>query len=224
MTCFEAESRSGVVPVLPLPGVCLLPGELMPLLIFEERHRLLLAHALAGERLIGVACSLAGRGGNHVGAPEVLPHFGVGRIDAHSPLPDGRAEVVLRGVARVRLLEFVREAPFPLARVEDLPEVVSDGCALEKLSQEVQSILQALAADPRAPCHALLPIGSSLEELPGRLAGLLRYAPATRRRLFAADDLVERLGLVLDELRESERLRPPARALEQNRTSNLNRN
>ncbi|MBI4878447.1 MAG: LON peptidase substrate-binding domain-containing protein [Planctomycetes bacterium] len=224
MTCFEAESRTGVVPVLPLPGACLLPGELFPLYIYEERHRLLLAHALTGERLIGVACFRAGLGRNPIGAPDVLPHLGVGRIDARSYLPDGRAEVVLRGVARVRLLEFVRATPFPLARVEDLPEVISDERALEKVSQEVLSILRALAADPRSPCHALLPIGSSLAELPGRLAGLLRYPPETRRRILAANDLVARLGIVLDELRDSERLRPPARAQERGGTFNLNRN
>ena len=43
------------IPLFPLPGVVLLPGTMLPLHIFEPRYRAMVADALAGDRMIGMA-------------------------------------------------------------------------------------------------------------------------------------------------------------------------
>ena len=48
------------IPLFPLPGVVLLPGTLLPLHIFEPRYRAMVADALAGSRMIGMAMLKAG--------------------------------------------------------------------------------------------------------------------------------------------------------------------
>ena len=91
------------IPIFPLPEVVLLPGEVLPLHIFEPRYRQMTEAALEAERLIGMvtvrpdACEEMG------GNPPIYAVGCVGFINEHQRLPDGRYNVVLRGVKRFRV-------------------------------------------------------------------------------------------------------------------------
>lgn len=103
-----------VIPVFPLTGSLLLPGTLLPLNIFEPRYRNMVADALEEGMHIGMIQPVVPRLDNFGDlldpteverAPE-LYHVGcVGRIDRSERQPDGRYEIVLRGVCRFRIHE-----------------------------------------------------------------------------------------------------------------------
>ena len=57
----EAVILPDQAPVMPLPGAVLFPHALLPLYIFEPRYREMLAHALAHERMFGVALLRPGK-------------------------------------------------------------------------------------------------------------------------------------------------------------------
>src|SRR5512136_415177 len=90
--------------VFPLHGVAVLPGTPAPFHVFEPRYRALVADALAGDRLIAIATLRAAEGASQERAA-VYPVAGAGFIEADERLPDGRFNILLRGVARVRLVE-----------------------------------------------------------------------------------------------------------------------
>jgi len=98
-----------VLPIFPLTGSLLLPGNLLPLNVFEPRYRNLVADALEGERLIGMIQPLVPRQDNWVEAaqdsddPELYSVGCVGRIDECEPQQDGRYLILLRGVCRFRV-------------------------------------------------------------------------------------------------------------------------
>jgi Lon protease-like protein len=98
-----------VLPIFPLTGSLLLPGNLLPLNVFEPRYRNLVADALEGERLVGMIQPLVPRQDNWVEAaqgpddPELYSVGCVGRIDECEPQQDGRYLVLLRGVCRFRI-------------------------------------------------------------------------------------------------------------------------
>lgn len=98
-----------VLPIFPLTGSLLLPGNLLPLNVFEPRYRNLVADALEGERLVGMIQPLVPRQDNWVEAaqadddPELYSVGCVGRIDECEPQQDGRYLVLLRGVCRFRV-------------------------------------------------------------------------------------------------------------------------
>ncbi|HEX8720833.1 MAG TPA: LON peptidase substrate-binding domain-containing protein, partial [Pyrinomonadaceae bacterium] len=102
------------LPVFPLPLV-LFPGVPLPLHIFEERYRRMLADVRAGNNLFGLSYADSGAGerppAGHVGcATEV--------VEAQQ-LPDGRSNILTVGVARYRVEEYVeRGDPYLVARVE----------------------------------------------------------------------------------------------------------
>ncbi len=100
-------------PLFPL-GIVALPSELVPLHIFEERYKAMIARCLEEEsefgivwmaddglRPIGCACEIA----------EVLEH-----------LPDGRINLIARGTRPFRIEERQEELPYPAGVVEFLDD------------------------------------------------------------------------------------------------------
>jgi hypothetical protein len=96
-----------VIPVFPLPGVVLLPGELLPLHIFEPRYRAMVRDALAGHRVFGMVDTLEAAEVDP-GAPTPVQPIGcVGYIAQHQQLEDGRYLIWLVGLERFEILSEV---------------------------------------------------------------------------------------------------------------------
>ncbi|HEX4460499.1 MAG TPA: LON peptidase substrate-binding domain-containing protein [Polyangia bacterium] len=91
------------LPIFPLPQVQLFPHALLPLHVFEPRYRAMVKDALAGERLIAVAALAPGFESDYHGRPSVRATIGIGEVVGHEPLEDGRANILLRGVARATI-------------------------------------------------------------------------------------------------------------------------
>lgn len=95
---------SGVTRLFPLPSLVLFPHGVQPLHIFEPRYRAMTADALASDRLISLALLMPGWENEYEGRPAIYPVACLGRIIADQRLPDGRYNLLLRGLARVRIL------------------------------------------------------------------------------------------------------------------------
>jgi Lon protease-like protein len=113
------------IPLFPLHTV-LFPGVALPLHIFEERYRLMIARCLETQSPFGVVLI---RDGREVGGGQ-LSIAGVGTFAAireSEKLPDGRYEVLAVGVGRfaVREVDTDRE-PYLVATVEPLAERSED--------------------------------------------------------------------------------------------------
>lgn len=194
-------SATGLVPIFALPEVCLLPGDSMALRIFESRYRRMLADALEGERLIAIARLMPGFEAEYHGNPAVHPCMGVGEIVTHRGMPDGTSEIVLRGIARARLAEVVKNMPYRLGRLVDLEETNSNAERHAELLTTIRDRLEPFR-------RALYRLGCEVDELiaardlPWRLAVVLDPDVDVRQRLIEADDIVERLGVLVRELEE----------------------
>jgi Lon protease-like protein len=93
--------------VFPLPRVVFFPGTQLPLHVFEPRYRALMRDCLkSGRRAMAVTLLKPGYEANYEGRPDIHLVCSVGRIEQHEELPDGRFNLVLRGLARVRLQEL----------------------------------------------------------------------------------------------------------------------
>jgi len=140
---FDAEAFSGHVPLFPLPGVVLLPGNVLPLHVFEPRYRALVEDALAGERLIAPALLKPGYEADYEGAPAIEEHVCLGRVILDQRLPDGRWNVVLLGLRRARVVDEDRSGPFRRARVELIDEEVAEA---DEDSPETAAVAAEFAA------------------------------------------------------------------------------
>ncbi len=97
----------GALKVFPLYGVAVLPGTPTPLHVFEPRYRALVRDALRGDRILAVPQLLGAEGLREL-HPPVRAIAGAGYIEHHVEHEDGKYDIVLRGLARVRLGEELR--------------------------------------------------------------------------------------------------------------------
>ena len=100
-------------PLFPL-GLVLLPGEVVPLHIFEERYKLMVDECLDGDTEFGILW-LADDGLKHVGCTARVTEV-LERTD------DGRLNILVRGNDPFRLLRRIEELPYPAGDVELLEE------------------------------------------------------------------------------------------------------
>lgn len=97
----------GPVPMFPLPGVFLFPGQILPLNVFEPRYVQMVEDSLDGPGRLIVGTLVDGDGAESEAAPRVLPVCGLGEIARHQKQADGRFMIWVFGIARVS----VREVP-----------------------------------------------------------------------------------------------------------------
>jgi len=111
------------IAVFPLPGLVFLPGQRLPLHIFEPRYRAMVRDAIGGSGWLVVACALSAEGEE----PAVIsPMATAGRIHAHQQLPDGRYNILVEGAARTRLLEIPASTPYRVVRPQVQRDVLDD--------------------------------------------------------------------------------------------------
>jgi uncharacterized protein len=139
------------LPLFPL-GLVLVPGQLLPLHVFEPRYRVLVQDLLElppEERRFGV---VAIRSGREVGADGVLALHEVGctaRLRRVEPHEDGRYDIVTTGADRFRVVGFEHDKPYLIGRVVPVPERVGEGdpaALVGAVHEALAEYLRALAA------------------------------------------------------------------------------
>lgn len=189
-THIDLESALADVPVFPLPDAVLFPGAVMPLHIFEPRYRAMLRDALASNKLIAMAML--------EGGSEEPPRFAsigcVGLITEHHRMADGRSNLLLRGVARVRLTEVPSGKAYRRARgviLADVPTSVS-AAELTALLSEATAFAGEVAKR-EGSFRFQLPKGLSPGEIADLCAHHMVAEGAERQRVLSTLDVRTRV-------------------------------
>lgn len=181
---------SRTLPLFPLPGVVLLPGTLLPLHIFEERYRAMVADALRGDRTIGMAMLRAGWE-TSTEDPQIHSVGGAGEIVESEELEDGRYNILLQARFRFRVLEESPARPYRVARVEEVRSVpFADSGEQSRASSRAVELFRDLARDlelPPLPSETL-----ATERLASEIALRLRYTPQELQSILETDALAAR--------------------------------
>ncbi len=193
------------LPMFPL-GSVLFPGSVLPLHVFEERYRVLVRGLLErdeDERDFGVV--LIERG-SEVGGGDT--RFDVGtraRMVRAVELDDGRYALVTVGVERVRVVEWLPDAPFPRGLVEPWPEPRSDADTLAARERVERILGKAIALwselGGSAPAEVALPVDPVAASW--QAAALAPVGPLDAQRLLEVDSAADRLARLEDLLTET---------------------
>jgi Lon protease-like protein len=100
-------------PLFPL-GLVLIPHELVPLHIFEERYKLMIGECIEEEREFGIVW-LSDDGLKEIGCSARVARV-LERFD------DGRMNVLVEGTSPFRLLRRIDDLPYPAGDVEPLDD------------------------------------------------------------------------------------------------------
>jgi Lon protease-like protein len=203
---FDADTFSGVARLFPLPNLVMYPHVMQPLHIFEGRYREMLEDSLATDRLIAMALLQPGWETDYESRPPVAEYACLGKVVAHHRLPDGRYNVLLLGVGRVRIAkELDPLRSFRQARVQIVEDC--DDFNTNRDRKKMQDELLA-AFREHLPCSCELPeqLESMLtSQLPlGLLTDLAAYAlplaADVKLQLLAECGIRERSEILLREV------------------------
>ena len=97
------EPLPAIVPIFPMSSVLLLPRSPLPLHIFEARYRAMTRDALDGGGHIAMVQPSAA--GDDPMNPPVYPVACLGKIVKSEDMDDGRINIVLQGLIRLRIIQ-----------------------------------------------------------------------------------------------------------------------
>ncbi len=179
-----------------LPGVLLFPGSLVPLYIFEQRYRKMLADALATQRIFGIVASPeAGEG-----IPEIA---GAGLIRACVGNDDGTSHLILLGISRIHIREWVEDRGYPAVKAKMLDSHLTAPQDADPLQREIKRLCRSLAKKGRAmPPHFedAISMAAGPSELSDLVASTLVEDSLVREHLFYELDASRRLEMLADYL------------------------
>ena len=180
------------VSIFPLSGALLLPGMDLPLHIFEPRYRALIHDAMARDRRIGMIQPRA------EGEKPALFDMGcLGHINHIEALEDGRFNIILKGLARFRVIREL-DVSTAFRQVEaDVEQAPEDEvlAAVERASVELEARRFAEALGYVVDWTAV----SRLDDMSliNGIAQVVPFDPAAKQTLLEADNLRERADRIV---------------------------
>jgi Lon protease-like protein len=187
------------IPIFPLPNVVLFPQVFLPLHIFEPRYREMVADALEGDRLIGMVLLRPGWERDYDGRPAVYPVGCAGVITHHDPLPDGRCNIVLRGLEKFRITGEDTSRAYRIARIDSLHEPVdeADRVEIHAARRRLEALLMPQPKG-RGATDTTLPSSLSDEDVVHTLAQYMEFDPVEKQALLEREGLLERCRSLID--------------------------
>src|SRR5689334_18055925 len=190
-----AEPLPEALPILPLRETVTFPDTLTPLAVGQERSIKLVNDVLSGSRLLAMVASRDPE--NDAPGPDDLYDVGVaGTVARMMKVPDGTLRILVQGSERIRILDYVTERPYLVARIEEMPDEIVESTELEALTRNVQSTFsEIIEAIPYLPEELQLAV-ANLDEpsaLSHLIAGALRISTEEKEELLETVDVTRRL-------------------------------
>jgi Lon protease-like protein len=189
------------VGVMVLPQTVFFPHHLLPLRIFEPRYREMLSKALEGPRMFAVAMEHPGKPAARVG--------GLGLIRSCVTQPDGTSNLILQGMARVRLDHLVQVRPYVIASPEPMEEPslppTSEAVVRDALVAKILEHLDTMEIPKEAGLGEMKKFLRHLDDhhaLVDLVAGCFLQDPAIRQKILETAGLTERLRLLCHHVSE----------------------
>lgn len=204
------DGRWARVPVFALPEYTLFPHTLVPFHVFEPRYKEMLDECLATERLM-VVTGLRPGWEFEEGPPRVHSVGGLGRVLSDRRFPDGRYNIFVHCIERVRITRTWQLEPYRLVDVERLPDAEVDALAPEgddsvgRLFGRVMALASHLAGSLGDETSALSRVVASSDApqvMSCRLASVVVRDAAERQRLLEETSVASRLSSLADHLGE----------------------
>ena len=189
------------LPVLPLQNTTLFPQTVVPLAVGRDRSVLAVEDALAAaEKLMACVTTRS----ENVTGDEAVPAdlYAIGTIVNVKRMMrnEGIVQLIVQGIDRVRITDWVAEQPFLKAKVQVLPPLTAtDDEEIEALKRNINGMIQqALTLLPNIPPEIRLAVTSQTDpvQLSYFLASIMDLGTETEQRMLECETVETLLALV----------------------------
>ena len=220
MTEFENFTTPDILPLLPVRDMVMYPSVILPLFVGRDMSINAVEKSLSKDRLIIVTAQKDLTDEDPL--PERIYSVGVvSQIMRMLRLPDGRVKVLIQGIKKARILEYVQETPTFLVKVEAIEEplITEITLEIEALMRYVKEEMEKVVSMGRMVPPDILMVLDTIDE-PGKLADIaaanLGLAVDKAQEVLEIVDPVERLRKLSEILgKEIELLNMQAKILSQ---------
>ncbi len=205
----EAQKFPDTLPILPLRGVVVYPNTAVPLTVGQPRSIKLVDDVVAGDKLVGLVAAI----NPELETPGPGELYQVGTIaTVHRLLraPDGTVRLLVQGMQRFRLGEFLQEEPYLKARIHLAPEAEDAGIETDALARnardQFQQITQMIPSFPEELVNSIVSLEDPLQTV-YTIANFQRIDLKDAQEILEIDSVYEKLKKLIGLLvREAELL------------------
>lgn len=134
---------SEIIPAMRLPDTVFFPYTVLPLYIFEPRYREMLDEVLEGERMFTILSEISY---NHLHVADFHDRECVtlGCVKACQTYNDGTALVLLEGLCRIEIAEYLYDRNYTRVRIRNRKSLSFNPIELEILKNETLRLLKEI--------------------------------------------------------------------------------
>src|SRR5574338_1297225 len=203
----EAPKYPDVLPILPLRGIVVYPDTAVPLTVGQPRSIKLVDDVVGGDKLVGLVAAI----NPELETPGPKDLYRVGTIaTVHRLLraPDGTIRLLVQGVDRFRLGEFISEEPYLKAHIELAPEKLEEGLEIDALARNARDqfaqITQMIPSFPEELASSITSVEDPLQTA-YTIANFQRIELKDAEEILEIDSVTEKLKKLIGLLvREAE--------------------
>src|ERR1700736_2181082 len=159
----EGLSIPDVLPVLPVKDTVVYPFALQPLGVGQERSIRLIDDVMRGNRLVALVAQKSADI-EQAGPDDIFRIGTVARIARMIRIPDGTIQIIVQGLERVEIGEFVQEKPYLTAHVQVKPDKQEKDDETEAIKRNVISYFQRLVTLVQNVREEVAPATLNMEE------------------------------------------------------------
>jgi ATP-dependent Lon protease len=129
------------LPIVPLRGTVLFPDLILPIMVGRKKSVKLIDDAMDSDRIIGVITQKR----SEIEDPKETDLYSVGVAALILRMIrelDGSQRVIVQGVSRIKVKEYIQREPYFKARSEVLDEGLAQGVEIEALMMNLKNLFQ----------------------------------------------------------------------------------
>ncbi|MDP9316092.1 MAG: endopeptidase La [Chloroflexota bacterium] len=194
-----------ILPLVILGEMVIMPRIPAPLQVGKGKSYRAMEHAMEGNReVLLIFVPEAEIDGYKGSQPQQLPNVGViAKLEEFLKLPDDTVRIILEGLERAEIGDYVQNDPFFMVRCTPRPDPQLEGPTVEALVTEVKAQVEEIIGFMPEVSQEAVAFVQRIDQ-PGHLADVVAYGPAfefeDRLGLLNQLDPVERLKRVQVEL------------------------
>lgn len=156
------------IPILPVGDLVLFPKMIIPLVVTEEPLIKLIDDALVGDKTVGVIAS-KGAAGSKKSVEDLYTVGTAAAILKMSKMHTDAVRLIIQGIARFMVKNYIASEPYVRAEIEVLPDVLEKDIEVDALASNIKNLFhRVLELSPYLPSE-LGAMVMTIEE-PGILA------------------------------------------------------
>ncbi|MEW6614482.1 MAG: endopeptidase La [Thermodesulfobacteriota bacterium] len=188
--------------IIPVSDMVIYPHTLVPLAIADKRGADAVDYAMSQNRMVG-AIAIRSKGKAEISEEDLYEIGSVMVVHKMLKMPDGSMRLIIQGLAKIRVTEYIQKEPFYKARIDVMPEK-------EEITERTEALMRTISGQYQKMVNLVPYMPDELQaavmniEEPIKLAyftaTMVRMKLEERQGILEAENVEDKLSRVLSVL------------------------